>query len=159
MTDNLKKTKNDFQIEVSQGKALRLEDAKKAPDFGTADDAARSVLSTVDNQTGRELSRQSEHLDHGIWTENEYPPEIIAANSTKQYQAESQGFMTGTEGYSIYKIDDGLTVKFYFDNPYIGSNGYKTSVDGEGAGDYDVSFSGGGGNNSRVTYTLKFTGD
>ena len=157
MTDIPKSTKNDFQMEVSDGKALRLEDAKNAALLGTAD-AARSVLTTVDNQTGRDLSRQNEHLDHGIWTENEYPPEIISANSTQQYQAESQGFMTGTEGYSLYKIDDGLTVKFYFDNPYIGANGYKVNLEGQGTADYEGSFNGGGGNNASVTYTLKFKG-
>jgi hypothetical protein len=115
---------------------------------------ARTVLVTVDNQTGKDLSLESKFLQHGIWTEDEKPPDIIPVNSTKQYQAESHGFMTGTEGYVVYKIGDGPTVILNFDNPLL----VRATVDGQDSGHYDAAHSGGRGLNPKITYTVKRKG-
>jgi hypothetical protein len=63
--------------------------------------------------------------------------------------------MTGTLGYVIYKVDDGLTAKLYFDNPYLGGNGYSASVIGQSSDDYDASYPGSSGHKSRFICTLR----
>ncbi|KAK3311503.1 uncharacterized protein B0T15DRAFT_78165 [Chaetomium strumarium] len=117
--------------------------------------AARSVVCVVTNETNMDLSRNSESLAHGIWSTNMYPPEIIPAGTTAQFEAESQGFMTGCEGQVNYEVDGATTVTFYFDNPYIGDNGYKTWMDGPDSDSYNTQYSGGSGNNATVTYRIK----
>ncbi|KAF5687098.1 crystal et79 [Fusarium circinatum] len=57
-------------------------------------------------------------------------------------RAESDGIMSGDEGYVIYTSAAG-DLTFNFDNPYVGDNSYHPSVPDQ----FNVSSSGGDGNN------------
>ncbi|WP_165953752.1 aegerolysin family protein [Streptomyces sp. 8K308] len=85
--------------------------------------AARSYDISIVNLTNMELTREKSHLDHGVWSGegSETPPDKIAPGETVHFGSESQGFMTGTEGYVTYGSPAGdFTV--YWDNPYVGSD-------------------------------------
>ncbi|GAP90893.1 putative crystal protein ET79 [Rosellinia necatrix] len=148
-------TNTKSQTEAGNKNPLGMEDVHVGQsNFGTSS-ASRSVLSTVDNQTSRDLSRKDVHLDHGTWTENEYPEEIIPQKSKEEHQAESDGFMTGTKGSVTYEIDEELTVTFNFNNPYMGGNSFSATIAGTDASNYKVTADGTSADNATVTYTLK----
>jgi hypothetical protein len=86
--------------------------------------AARSTHVTLNNRTGVNLSKTDDSLDHGIWTDR--PPTIIGDRG--EWESESDGFATGTEGRVTYSIDGGGEVRLHWDNPFIGSNSYDESV-------------------------------
>jgi len=86
-----------------------------------ANAAARSTHVIIQNETSRALIFVRGHVDHGEVTQK--PPSRIVPGGTGELFAESHGFATGTEGYVIYRVD-GVPgeVKFYWDNPFVGSN-------------------------------------
>jgi Aegerolysin len=89
--------------------------------------ASRSMEIIVKNRSGLELIRTDDyHLDHGAWTDGDFPPESIPNRSTATWGSESDGFATGTEGHVMYSSSAG-NFRFYWDNPFVGSNGF--SVD------------------------------
>ena len=103
-------------------------------------------------------------LDHGEWTRNMLPPEKIGAGAlrsptTATWASESDGFMTGTEGSVVYELGDDPstsgTVRFDWNNPYIGSNGYRVGLSGALAGKLRADYEGGSGDNATVSFWLK----
>lgn len=110
--------------------------------------AARSVVITVQNNTDSELIRSYYSLSGGIW--DVVPPEKIAPGKPGVFESESDGFLTGTEGEADYTIDREGTVKFFWDDPYAGSNKYSYQA----PKGYAVEISGGDGDNANVTFTL-----
>ena len=71
------------------------------------------------------------------------------------WESESQGFMTGTQGYVVYTMLDGsTTVTINWDNPYWGSNEYSIVIDGLHKSNYSGSYDGGSGDNATVNFTL-----
>lgn len=122
--------------------------------------AARSVNVTFRNYVDTALALKEAHLDHGIWTPGYLPLENIGAGSQSKptatvFAAESQGFMTGVEGYVVYWLADGkFALKLYFDNPYAGGDSYGVSLDGPLADEYQGAYTGGEGDNATVTMTL-----
>lgn len=78
------------------------------------------------NVSGHTLILQQEHLCGGCYTPDWEPPPVIEFGQTRGMQAESCGFMTGTEGWVKYKIsrdsDQQLRglVYLYWTNPYFG---------------------------------------
>ncbi|MGQ9372122.1 aegerolysin family protein [Azospirillum sp. ST 5-10] len=112
--------------------------------------SARSVTATVRNNTNDTLVLNSAKLDHGIWSENQYPPSTIAPGATGSWMAESDGFMTGVEGTVTYLVGSAGVSSFYFDNPYVGSNEYSASA----PKGFQVVTNGTSGDNSTVSYTL-----
>jgi uncharacterized protein (DUF2147 family) len=122
--------------------------------------ASRSTTVIVRNQSNAALVRTSWELAHGIWSNDQLPPEQIAAGTpaapgTATWESESQGFATGTEGQAVYTFPDGnTTVTIYWDNPYSGSNAYRITFSGPGAGSYRGSYTGGDGDNATVTFTI-----
>jgi len=120
--------------------------------------AARSVHVTFDNRTGRNLLKQNDVLEHGEWTSR--PPLVIGNRG--EWESESDGFLTGTEGstkYNIVDLDNNVLGSFevHWDNPFVGSNSYSHSVtpasDSTGSG-FSIGHIGGGGDNATVTYVL-----
>lgn len=94
--------------------------------------AARSVACTLINQTGEPLSLAGPpQLDHGILTPGQAPPPSCGGSAA--WSAESEGFMTGTEGRVTYRGPSGSVV-LYWDNPFIGGNEYNATP----AGDYFI---------------------
>ncbi|MEU3193319.1 hypothetical protein ABZ686_22400, partial [Streptomyces sp. NPDC006992] len=122
--------------------------------------ATRSTHVTLENRAGRfNLRRTSQGLDHGEWTTK--PPLLIGDRG--EWESESNGFATGTEGSVTYQLEDvdGLRmgeVSLHWDNPFIGANSYRESVtpaatDPSGQG-FSVVHVGGDGGNSHVTFKL-----
>lgn len=123
--------------------------------------SARSVNASVKNESrvNLQLLTSSISLPHGEWVS--YPEARLSPNDTTSWQTDSDGFMTGTEGSFTYQfIYDGPdgpsieTVKFYWDNPYAGGNGYSITCSVPKPA-FDVSYSGGSGNNATVVYHFK----
>ncbi|MBO8190622.1 hypothetical protein ITI46_02720 [Streptomyces oryzae] len=122
--------------------------------------AARSTHVTLENRAGSfNLRRTSQGLDHGEWTTK--PPLLIGDRG--EWESESNGFATGTEGSVTYQLEDvdGVRmgeVSLHWDNPFIGSNSYGESVTPAAADPAGQGFSivhvGGKGNNSHVTFQL-----
>ncbi|MFH8409250.1 Crystal protein ET79 [Streptomyces sp. NPDC018019] len=119
---------------------------------GAAAKAARSVGVAFTNNTSQHLTRISSGLPHGCWSDNGLPQDYVARSVTATWKSESCGFATGTEGYTTYRItgtwDQDVTIRW--NNPYAGSNSYSCQA----PGGYQCTWSGGGGNNATVTFSL-----
>lgn len=124
--------------------------------------AARSTTVKIQNKSSYKLflDQQSLQLQHGVW--DSYPPQRIEAQGglpgSGSWETESDGFMTGDQGQCTYQfIDNGsddvaiAKINLTWDDPYVGSNQYSISSD---SASVKVSYSGGGGNNATVTYTI-----
>lgn len=109
---------------------------------------SRSTNVTVVNELNNDLT-VSTSLDHGEWTQGLHPPNVIRAKSRVTFQSESAGVATGTEGRATLTTG-GNTFKIYWDNPFSGSNDYSQ----ERPDGYDISRSGGSGDNAEVTFTI-----
>jgi hypothetical protein len=93
--------------------------------------AARSVHVFFKNLTDETLVRDSEGLEWGIYTEPWFPPQTIAPGEVGEWQTESDGFMTGTEGHARYSLSNDSFTEFAeltWDNPYIGANSCSMSI-------------------------------
>ena len=121
--------------------------------------AARSTHVTLTNQAGRfNLIKLSDTLDHGEWTIR--PPATVGNQA--EWESESNGFATGTEGSANYRIetDEGEpigTLDLHWDNPFVGSNSYDQSVNPQatdGGEGFSVGHLGGSGNNASVEFLL-----
>jgi hypothetical protein len=118
--------------------------------------ASRSVLVNFQNQTSQTLSRTSFGLEGGIWSNGSngqmVPPDQIPPQTNVAWQSESNGFMTGTQGYANYEIagNASQTVNLGWDDPYSGSDSYT----GTCTPPYSLATSGGQGNNATVIFTL-----
>lgn len=131
--------------------------AAGASNVSAAQASARSTDVQFLNQTGCDLNRIDYGLAHGEWWA--YPPESMDSYTKATWVSESNGFLTGTEGYVKFKTSDchnpnnkRKIVQVHWANPYIGANSY----------DYDgtdpaflVPHTGGGGNNALVTFYAK----
>jgi len=120
--------------------------------------AARSVHVIFDNHTKHNLLKQNDVLAHGEWTTR--PPDVIGNRG--EWESESDGVLTGTEGsarYNIVDLDDNVLGSFdvHWDDPFVGSNSYSHSVtpagDTNGSG-FSIGHIGGGGDNATVTFVL-----
>jgi len=122
--------------------------------------AARSTHVTLENEAGRlNLRRTNLELDHGVWKDQ--PPQLIGNRA--EWESESDGFLTGTEGRVTYLIEDVDEnrigeLRLHWDNPFVGSNSYDESVAPAAASATDSGFSiahvGGGGDNANVLFRL-----
>ncbi|KAG7409944.1 13.6 kDa insecticidal crystal protein [Fusarium sp. MPI-SDFR-AT-0072] len=108
---------------------------------------ARATSITIENRTSHDLHDGWGSLNHGEWNRN--VPAVIPKGQSADMGAESDGIMSGDEGVIHYKSDAG-ELKFNFDNPFIGSNGYSAS----GPDSFNISSSGGDGNESHITWTV-----
>jgi hypothetical protein len=115
--------------------------------------ASRSTTVKFQNLTDLDLHLADARLEHGVWTQNMYPPKKIHGESKATWESESDGFMTGTEGRVTYTLglpETGhLTISW--DNPYTGSNKYHCSA----PKGFTLTHTGGSGNNANVTFTFK----
>jgi hypothetical protein len=120
--------------------------------------AARSVHVIFDNLTGHNLLKQGDEIDHGRFVTR--PPQIIGNRG--EWESESDGVLTGTEGsarYDIVDLHDNVLGSFdvHWDNPFSGSNSYGHSVSPSGADGgrgFSIGHIGGGGEQATVTFVL-----
>lgn len=120
--------------------------------------SARSVNATLNNNASfnLQLLTSSINLQHGEWTT--YPPSNILAGGNGNWQTDSDGFLTGTEGSLVYQFiytGNGTTsietLKVYWDDPYDGSNGYSIT---SSVPALKVGYTGGDGNNATVVFSV-----
>ncbi|MFC9329610.1 hypothetical protein [Kitasatospora sp. NPDC057015] len=86
-----------------------------------------------------ELRFQGATLPHGIWSHGGElePPGTIPSGKSRTWESESEGVLTGTEGFATYNSDAGQFV-FHWDRPYYGDGlldmnvpyGYEANVAG-----------------------------
>ncbi|MNG55987.1 hypothetical protein D3C79_140590 [compost metagenome] len=103
--------------------------------------ASRSVKVTLENDTAYNLLLVNKSLSHGEWTDFRQPPEEILSGDTADWQSESAGILTGTEGKVTYRIDmneyahssNPPEAIITWDDPYSGSNGCSMPLQGEGS--------------------------
>src|ERR1700761_4548311 len=100
--------------------------------------AARSVhvQFNVENMSNTSLVLVGSGLDHGEWSSGLTPPNELAPPVTAiDWQSESDGFLTGTQGWVRYypispgakvptNVPDSETIWITWDDPYVGSNSY-----------------------------------
>ena len=111
--------------------------------------AARSVKVLFRNYSNKKLIKIDEGLDHGIWVST--PPNSIDPTQTADWKSESAGFMTGTEGWVIYRPEGvGKDIRLHWDNPFVGSNSYDESA----PPGYLVGHAGGDGNDAEVEFRI-----
>ena len=116
--------------------------------------ASRSVQVHLINTTNSVLTLQESSLSSGEWSQDDQPPSSIAAGEQNaQWGSESDGIMTGTEGYVIYTLGSGGNLQINWNNPYYGSNSYSSSV----PKGFTCTYTGGGEDNANVTFTLSAT--
>jgi hypothetical protein len=115
--------------------------------------AARSIHVVIKNQTSRDLVYVRGELSHGCIGQN--PPSRINRGLTGELIAESCGFMTGTEGFVIYRLEGvSSEARFNFDNPWIGDNSYSSSA----PGGFATAQVGGEGNRTVVFFFIREAG-
>lgn len=97
--------------------------------------AARIFRYDLQNSvSGHTLLLQTQHLCGGCYTPAWEPPEQIDSGQTRGMQAESCGFMTGTEGWVKYQIrrDSAGEIRglvyLYWTNPYWGVTFGRTAL-------------------------------
>lgn len=118
--------------------------------------SARSTVVKLKNNSGNKLMLNSASisLPHGEWASGKYPPVKILDGQTGEWESDSSGFMTGTEGKLEYQFaDDGdvATVRIYWGNPFNGRNGYSITVSSD---HYKVGYEGGSGDNATVDFYI-----
>ncbi|MEU0661926.1 Crystal protein ET79 [Streptomyces lavendulocolor] len=111
--------------------------------------AARSTRVVFDNQTAGGMQRVQAELQHGCWTS--LVPEYIPGHRAGQWESESCGMMTGTEGRASFSVPGG-EVAVHWNNPYVGSNSYDCTAPSGYRCVKDSST--GGGNNATVRFRL-----
>lgn len=123
--------------------------------------AFRSCSVQFESWTKHAFKRTGFHLDHGTWSDNQSPPEMIPAvkleegepvPGTAHFAAESDGVATGVAGHVDYVStdDDKVSLHVHFSNPTVGANSFDVEVKGVKATWGDPS-----GNHMDVTVTLR----
>lgn len=128
---------------------------------GTAEAGAQAARSThvrLHNGTGCTLTRTDFGLDHGIWSQGQEPPYQLGNTGDADFQSESNGFMTGTEGHVTFQTSNceegfrnGRTVRLHWDNPFSGSNKYDTNGTDN---TFRTTRDGGGGDNAYTVWGI-----
>jgi len=90
--------------------------------------AARSVQIQFTNATDFPLNLIASHLCHGKWTnDGAKPPQQVAARSMVSWESQSDGILTGTQGWVKYKLapssGNNEQVLVSWDNPYVPATG------------------------------------
>ncbi len=85
--------------------------------------ASRSVKCILRNESRHSLALAGAELAHGMFAT--LPPSAVPPGEVAAWEAESCGFMTGTEGHAAYLIGDtGGRLIVSWDNPFIGENAF-----------------------------------
>jgi hypothetical protein len=131
--------------------------------------AARSVHVQFDiqNMPNTKLVLVGSGLDHGEWSSGQTPPNELTPPATSiSWQSESDGVLTGTQGWvRYYPISPGGsvpanppnsdTIWMTWDDPYDGSNSYNSTAPSP----YQIgggSILGGDADNDSAVFTLSF---
>lgn len=122
--------------------------------------AARSVKVNVVNNSKYIFYHNSDGLNHGVWVTYQGPystgpfqfaKEIDADGGTGYFASESDGVMTGTQGWAAFQDMAGQQITFHWDNPWDGANSYSAPC----FSGVKVSHTSGHGDNAEVTFTIE----
>jgi hypothetical protein len=103
----------------------------------TAGRYVRSVTTIFMNLGRSTLTKVSDSLAHGCW---DSVPGTVKPMHAIRIVSYSCGLFTGTEGSVTYRNEQNVRFTIYWNNPYIGSNGYSVSST---SGDYKMAYTGG----------------
>jgi hypothetical protein len=87
--------------------------------------AARTVKCLFYNRTDSVVTKTSENINWGIITDPWNIPGSIAPHTVAEWRTESDGFMTGTEGFAHFSAFDGTgtnNIVAHWNNPFVGLN-------------------------------------
>lgn len=122
--------------------------------------ACRSVKCTLENKSDQGIKFHHGKLQWGIWAKKPNsqvdaspPTTMIPAGGTATWESESDGVMTGTEGWAIFWAEDGTVVELDWNNPFCGKNTYHHKEGGK-----EKPTNGSAGSNSTVTFTFNKPG-
>ncbi len=116
--------------------------------------AERSTKLNFKNSLQFTFIREEHDLSHGIWKNS--PPSKIDGSAS--WESESDGYMTGTEGYVKYSMVPNIILEHLYlkwDNPYLGSNSYNSSCDAN----YEIINFNARGDNATVNFDLRVSPD
>jgi hypothetical protein len=115
--------------------------------------SARSVAVTFFNLTSHDLilDTSSVQLQHGEW--KRYPPSIIPSLQYGEWESDSDGIYTGTQGSLQYQFQyNGIqNIPISWDDPYYGGNSYGISCS---SSDFKTRYAGGDGDNAVVQFFI-----
>ncbi|MEX3856415.1 hypothetical protein AB3X94_20515 [Paraburkholderia sp. BR10923] len=112
--------------------------------------SVRTTEVVIENRTSVPITGESITVNHGEITTR--PPRVIQPGQSGRLIAESNGFMTGTEGTVRYKISGVAgAAAFHWDDPFSGSN----SFDGSAPGGYVVDHTVGHANHTVVFFFVR----
>ncbi|KAF5249033.1 hypothetical protein FANTH_5626 [Fusarium anthophilum] len=115
-------------------------------------DAPRSVGITLVNNTSKTLYWDDSGLEHG--KRKITAPDDIAPQKKGRWMLESDGYLTGCEGWMNWRVGEGgPKLKLEYDIPYAGSNEYGYEVEASDVG-YTVEKRGGSGNRANVVFVI-----
>jgi hypothetical protein len=87
-------------------------------------DGARTVVLIVENTTHHNLELVASDHDHGGFDVT--PAAVVPKLSTAVFSSKDRGFMTGTNGWARYRVEDRLSeetlLQISWNNPFVGSN-------------------------------------
>ncbi|ARN84954.1 hypothetical protein [Candidatus Nucleicultrix amoebiphila] len=122
-------------------------------DLSKLEDSDRSVAFTVNNYTSRvlTLNTTTSLCTLGQWCERMVPDDI-QPESSGHSAAKSNTLLKGVEGTLTYDLSDGAgTASIGFSNPFIGKVKYTINA----PNGFEISVSGGGGNNATPVFSLR----
>src|SRR5262245_53968784 len=87
--------------------------------------ATRSTKVQLINFTNQPLRRLRDKLLHGIWKSQ--PPNKVEPLASAEWQSESHGFSTGTEGWIEFEVGDGSgVIRPHWNNPFLAPTATRT---------------------------------
>lgn len=105
--------------------------------------AARTVRCIFNNRTSETITKTTENVNWGIITDPWAIPSSIGPGQTAEWRTESDGFMTGTEGFAHFIVSDGTAqnnLVAHWDNPFFGPNNCSMDVTMDFTGAPSTSF-------------------
>jgi hypothetical protein len=117
---------------------------------------ARTCRLLVNNETDLRLTLDSHHHDHGGF--KELPDAMIPPRAASVFGSQSRGgsLFTGTEGRAVYAISNAHTyARVSWNNPFAGSNGCGTRLEGEKAAAFQMRHVCGAGNDAEMRFELR----
>ena len=112
---------------------------------------ANSTATYVTNRTAKTFQVWQSNLDYGAW--DTFPAGALGIGGQTNWKSKTNKFMQGTEGWlTLASVDGRNLIRFYWDNPFIGSNSYHV----DSSPDLEVILtSGGGGDDATVFYEIR----
>ncbi len=115
---------------------------------------ARSVICTIINLTDTTLTFAGSGHDHGGFAAN--PPPVIEPRKGAAFGSQSAdgGIMVGTAGWVRYSGQNGMIIRFGWENPWAGENGSECSVQENVANYVGWSVTGSGNQKAEITFVV-----